>query len=329
MLKSLLVAGLALATPLSLALTSSTHAAESDWPNKPITLLVPFTAGGTADIFARMIGDHLNKVTGQPIVAENVGGGGGTLALGRLARSDADGSVIAIASTSNLSIHPTLLKDRIQYQTLRDLAPITQISLVPNLLVVNPERIKARTVQELIDHLKANPDKVAFGSSGVGTTQHLAGELFMQRTGTKMTHVAYKGSSQMMPDLIAGQIDIAFDNAPLLWPHIKSGKLIALGTATAERLKVAPDLPTVAETVPGFQAVAWHGFLAPAKTPKPLIEAYAKEIDAFMERPETQKRFEELGVLPMHTSPEAFAKLIGDEAAQWSKVIETAGVKPE
>ncbi|WP_261401584.1 Bug family tripartite tricarboxylate transporter substrate binding protein [Chenggangzhangella methanolivorans] len=290
---------------------------------------MPFTAGGTADIFARMVGDHLGKVTGQVIVPENIGGGGGTLALGRLARSEADGTTVALASTSNLSIHPTLLKDRIQYQTLRDLAPITQISLVPNLLVVNPERIKARTVQELIDHLKANPEKITFGSSGVGTTQHLAGELFMQRTGTKMTHVAYKGSSQMMPDLIAGQIDLAFDNAPLLWPHIKSGKLIALGTATAERLTVAPELPAIAETVPGFKAVAWHGFLAPVKTPKALVDAYAKTINEFMQRPETQKRFDELGVLPMHTSPEAFAKLIADEAAQWSKVIETAGVKPE
>jgi tripartite-type tricarboxylate transporter receptor subunit TctC len=170
---------------------------------------------------------------------------------------------------------------------------------------------------------------VSFGSAGIGTTQHLAGELFMQRTGAKMTHVAYKGSSQMLPDLIAGQIDIAFDNAPLLLPHIKSGKLVALGTATAERIKFDPNLPAIAETVPGFQAVAWHGFLVPVKTPKPLVDAYAKEINAFMERPETQKRFEELGVLPMHTSPEAFSKLIADEAAQWTKVIETAGVKPE
>jgi tripartite-type tricarboxylate transporter receptor subunit TctC len=324
MMKSLLVAALALATPFSAA-----KAAEGDWPKKQITLLVPFTSGGTVDIFARMIGAHLNAVTGQPVVPENIGGGGGILAIARLAKSDPDGSTIGIASTSNLSIHPTLLKDRVQYETLRDLAPITQISVVPNLLVVNPDRIQARTVKELIDHIKANPEKVTFGSSGVGTTQHLAGELFMQLTGTKMIHVPYKGSSQMLPDLLAGQIDLAFDNAPLLVPQIKTGKLVALGTATAERIKLDPNLPTIAETVPGFQAVAWHGFLAPGKTPKPLVDKYAAEINAFMAKPETQKRFEEIGAIPMRTSPEAFAKLISDEAARWTKVIETAGVKPE
>lgn len=323
MLKSLLVAALALTTP------AAAHAADGDWPQKPITLLVPFTAGGTADIFARLIGNQLNAATGQPVVAENVGGGGGIIALGRLARAEADGSTIAIASTSNLSIHPTLLADRVTYQTLRDFAPITQVSIVPNLLVVNPERIKARTVQELIDYLKANPEKVSFGSAGVGTTQHLAAELFQQLTGAKMTHVPYKGSSQMLPDLLAGQIDIAFDNAPLLLPQIKEGKLVALGTATKERIPAAPDLPPVADTVPGFEAVAWHGFLAPIKTPKPLIDKYAAEINAFMQRPETQKKFTDAGAIPMHTSPDAFAKLIADEATRWTAVIKTAGVKPE
>lgn len=325
MLKFLLLAALALA----LGVPAAARAADGDWPQKPITLLVPFTAGGTADIFARLIGSHLNAVIGQPVVAENVGGGGGTLALGRLARAEGDGATIAIASTSNLSIHPTLLADRVTYQTLRDFAPITQVSLVPNLLVVNPERIKARTVPELIAYLKSNPGKVSFGSAGVGTTQHLAGELFQQMTGTKMTHVPYKGSSQMLPDLLGGQIDIAFDNAPLLLPQIKQGKLIALGTATRERIPVAPELPTVAETAPGFEAVAWHGFLVPINTPKALVDRYAAEINAFMERPETQKKFADAGAIPMHTSPEAFAKLISDEAARWTEVINTAGVKAE
>lgn len=327
MLNKLLAAVAALA--LALPIAQPSRAADGDWPQRPITLLVPFTAGGTVDIFARMIGNHLNAVIGQPIVAENVGGGGGTLALGRLARSDADGATIAIASTSNLSIHPKLLADRVKYETLRDFAPITQISVVPNLLVVNPERIKARTVKELIDYLKANPDKVSFGSAGVGTTQHLAGELFQQLTGVKMNHVPYKGSSQMLPDLISGQIDLAFDNAPLLMPQIKEGKLVALGTATKERIAALPDAPAIAETVPGFEAVAWHGFVAPAKTPKALVDKYAAEINAFMEKPETQKKFAEVGAIPMHTSPDAFAKVIGDEAARWSKVIETAGVKAE
>lgn len=323
MLKTLVAAALALTLPALPA------AAQQDYPTRQVSVLIPFTAGGTADIFARMVSEHLQKQWGQPFVPENVSGSGGALAMGRLARSAPDGYTIALASTSNLAVHPTLLGDRIQYQTLRDLAPITQISIVPNLLAVNPERIKARSVPELIAYLKANPGKVTFGSAGIGTTQHLAGELFQIMTGTTMVHVPYKGSSQMVPDLVSGQIDIAFDNAPLLLPQAKAGKLVLLATATKERVPFDPNLPTVAETVPGFEAVAWHGFLAPIGTPAPIIDKLAKGINAFMEEPATKQRVLELGAIPVHTSPDAFKKLIADETERWKKVIETAKVKVE
>jgi tripartite-type tricarboxylate transporter receptor subunit TctC len=325
MFKSFLAGGLMLAATV-LAVPAG---AQTAYPDKPVTVLVPFTAGGTADIFARMIADHLSKTWGQPFVVENIGGGGGVIALQRLARSTPDGATIAIASTSNLAIHPTLMGEKVGYETLRDMTPVIQVSVVPNVLVANPERIKAKTVAELAAYVKENPEKVAFGSAGNGTTQHLAGELFQQSTGTKMTHVPYKGSSQMLPDLLGGRIDIAFDNAPLLLPQVKAGKLVALATATPERAAFDPNLPTVAETVPGFQAVAWHGFLTPKGTPRPIVDKLAGEIRTFMQRPETQQKFSELGALPVATSPEEFAKLIASETERWKKVIQTANIKPE
>ena len=322
MLKRVLVGGLMLVAAVL-------PAASQTYPSKPVTVLVPFTAGGTADIFARMVADHLQKAWGQPFIVENVGGGGGVIALQRLVRAQPDGTTIAIASTSNLAIHPTLMGEKVSYETLRDMAPIIQVSVVPNVLVANPERIKAKTVAELAAYLKDNPDKVSFGSAGSGTTQHLAGELFQQSTATRMTHVPYKGSSQMLPDLLGGRIDIAFDNAPLLLPHVKTGKLVALATATPERVPFDPNLPTVAETVSGFQAVAWHGFVAPKATPKEIVEKLAREIRSFMQRPETQQRFGELGALAVATSPEEFAGLIASETERWKKVIGAANIKPE
>ncbi|WP_283812121.1 Bug family tripartite tricarboxylate transporter substrate binding protein [Bradyrhizobium archetypum] len=185
--------------------------AEEVYPSRQVSVIVPFAAGGTADIFARMVANHLQAKLGKPFVVENVGGAGSIVGVTRLARSAADGLTLGLASTSALAINPSLYGPKLSYQPDKDLRPIMQISVVPNVLVVNPDKIKARTVPDLIAYLKANPDKVSFGSAGVGTSQHLAGELFQQMTGTKMVHVPYKGSSTMLTDLISGQIDLAFD----------------------------------------------------------------------------------------------------------------------
>ncbi len=309
--------------------TAPLSAQEAGYPSGPVKLIVPFSAGGTADIFARMVGEHLNKTWGQPVVVENIGGAGGVLGVSQLARAPADGSTLGLASTSSLAITPVLPGAKVPYSPVKDLAPIIQISIVPNVLVLNPERLKATSVPELIEHLKANPGTVTFGSAGVGTSQHLAGELFQQLTGTKMVHVPYKGSSQMVTDLLGGQIDLAFDNVPLLLPHAKAGKLAILATATAERAGFDPAVPAVAEFVPGFEAVAWHGFLAPAGTPKPVIDKLAQEIQTFMRRPETEAKFRELGAAAVATSPEAFAQHISAETERWKRVIETAGIRSE
>jgi tripartite-type tricarboxylate transporter receptor subunit TctC len=321
--------GFCLAAACLMLLATTANTQEASYPSGTVKVIVPFSAGGTADIFGRMVAEHLNKTWGQPFVVENVGGAGGVLGVSQLARAEPDGQTLGLASTSSLAITPSLPGAKVPYRPLEDLAPIAQISIVPNVLVVNPERIGARTVPELIDHLKANPDTVTFGSAGVGTSQHLAGELFQQLTGTKMVHVPYKGSSQMVTDLIGGQIDLAFDNVPLLLPHVKAGKLNMLATATAERAAFDPSVPAVAEFVPGFEAVAWHGFLAPDGTPKPVLDKLSAEIQAFMRRPETVQKFQELGAVAVATSPEAFAEHIAAETERWQGVIAKAGIKAE
>lgn len=313
---------------LLLAPFAGTHAhAQDAYPTRAVTIVVPFSAGGTADIFARMVGEHLQKKLGQPFLIENVGGAGSIIGVTRIARAAPDGYTIGLASTSALSINPTLYGDKLTYQPDRDLVPIAQISVVPNALVVNPSRIAARTVPELIAYMKANPGKVTFGSAGAGTSQHLAGELFQQMTGTTMVHVPYKGSSQMVTDLLSGQIDLAFDNIPLLLPHAASGTLALLAVATPKRADFDPKLPAVAEYLPGFEAVAWHGFIAPANTPKPIIDKLSAEIRAFMQLPETAKKMAELGAVAVAVEPEEFSRTIASETKRWKTVIEKANIK--
>ncbi|MFD2141364.1 tripartite tricarboxylate transporter substrate binding protein [Ancylobacter oerskovii] len=321
---SFALAGAPLAGPLANAAL-----AETAYPDKAVTIVVPFSAGGTADIIARMAAEHFQKKFGQPFVVENIGGGGGVSGVEKVTRAAPDGYTLVLASTSNLAVHPTLYGAKFPYQTLRDLKPIGQVSVVPNVLVINPDKIAARSVPELIAYLKANPDKVSFGSAGTGTTQNLAGELLMQRTGTQMVHIPYKGSSAMLPDLLAGNVELAFDNVPLLLPHVKSGKLVALAVATPERQDFDKNLPTVAETIPGFEATAWHGFLAPAGTPDAVTDKLSAELQTFMKQPETVKKMQELGMTPVSSTPEQFADLIKTMTAQWKEVIEKGNIKPQ
>lgn len=301
-------------------------AQDAKYPSKPITIVVPFAAGGTVDIIARMVGEHLQKKLGATVVVENMGGAGGNIGVNRVAKAAPDGYTIGLASTSPLAIAPSLYGSKLQFQPEKDLVAFTQVSIVPNVLVVNPDRIKARTVPELIAYIKANDGKVTFGSAGPGTSQHLAGELFQQMTGTKMVHVPYKGSSQMVTDLISGQIDIAFDNVPLLLPHVAGGKLALLATATPKRAEFDPNVPAVAEFLPGFEAVAWHGFIAPAATPKPIVDKLSSEVREFMTLPETKKKMAELGATAVAIPQDEFTKYIASETARWKVVMEKANV---
>ena len=315
-------AALALA---AFALALPAHGQEA-YPTKPITIVVPFAAGGTADIFGRMVGQHLQEKFGKPVIVENIGGAGSIIGVNKVAKSAPDGHMLSLASTSGLAINPSLYGAKLPYNPSKELTPIAQVSMVPNVLVVNPDKIKARSVPELIAFLKANPGKVNYGSAGSGTSQHLAAELFQQMTGTTMTHVPYKGSSAMLQDLLSGTIDLAFDNVPLLIPHAKTGKLVLLASATEKRAEFDPALPTVAETLPGFEAVAWHGYFAPAGTPKAVTDKLSSEILAFMTLPETQKKFRELGATPMAVNATDFSRYVTSETTKWKKVIEAAKI---
>ena len=315
-----------MAACVAISAVGTASAQDAKYPTKPITIVVPFAAGGTVDIIARMVGEHLQKKLGATVVVENMGGAGGNIGVNRVAKAQPDGYTIGLASTSPLAIAPSLYGSKLQFQPERDLVAFTQVSQVPNVLVVNPDRIKARTVPELIEYIKANPEKVTFGSSGPGTSQHLAGELFQQMTGTKMIHVPYKGSSQMVTDLISGQIDIAFDNVPLLLPHVAGGKLALLATATPKRADFDPKVPAVAEFLPGFEAVAWHGFIAPIATPKPIVDKLSSEVREFMSLPETKKKMAELGATAVAIPQDEFTKYIASETARWKVVMEKANV---
>jgi tripartite-type tricarboxylate transporter receptor subunit TctC len=289
---------------------------------------VPFAAGGAADTFARMVGQHLQSKLGQTFFVENIGGAGGALGIAGVTRAEPDGLIIGLAGTGGLAIAPTLYAGKLPYD-IKNLAAISQVSEVPNVLAINPNKLKARTLPELVAYLKANPGMVTYGSAGVGSSQHLAGELFQQMTGTKLVHIPYKGSSPMITDLIGGQIDMAFDNGPLVFQTAQAKTILLLGVATLERLPFDANLPAIAETVPGYQANAWHVFVAPAGTPQPVIETLAKEIQAFMKQPETIKKMTELSSVAVSATPEASSKRIVDEIKLWREVIEKAGVKAQ
>lgn len=298
------------------------------YPSRSVRMIVPFPAGGSADILARMVGQHLQARLKQTFIVENVGGAGGALGIAMVTRAEPDGYTLGIGGSGALAIAPTLFAGKLPFE-IKNVAAVALISDVPNVLVVNPNRVPARSVAELIAYLKANPGKVTFGSSGVGSTQHLAGELFAQMTGTRMVHVPYKGSSPMITDLMGGQIDIAFDNGSLAQTTARSGSILLLGSAARERSTAVPGAPAVAETVPGFEAVSWFGVIAPAGTPRPILDLLSTEIRSFMTYPETIGKMTELGAVAVGSTPDQFAERIASEIEIWRRVIETANIKPQ
>ena len=297
------------------------------YPSDSVRIVVPFAAGGVADIFARVVGDHLQKAFGKPFVVENVPGGGSINGVAQVARSKPDGLTLAVSGPGAIVINPLLRPDQVPYKPLKDIVPVAMFDTVPNVLVINNNKIPVSSVPELIDYLKKNPGKVAYGSAGVGTTQHLAAEWFQQMTGTKMTHVPYPGSSRMITDLIGGQVGLVFDNVPLILPHAQSGKLTILATASAKRADFDPKLPAVAEFLPGFESGSWHGFLVPAGTPPEIVKKISDEVKIAMGKPETVKKFADLGAEAVHKSPKEFEEHIAKELTLWKGVIEKANVQ--
>jgi tripartite-type tricarboxylate transporter receptor subunit TctC len=300
---------------------SAGYANAADYPTRPPHIIVGYPAGGSTDICARLFGDWLSKRLGQQFIVENRPGAGNNLATEAVAKSPPDGYTILLVNPAN-TINASLYK-HLNFNFLRDIAPVGGFIRVPNVMEVNPS-VPAKNVAEFIAYVKANPDKVNVASSGNGTSIHLSGELFKMMTGTKMTHVPYKGSAPMLTDLLGGQVQVTFDNLPSSIGHIKAGKLRALAVTTAQRSDELPDVPTVAETVPGYEASAFFGFGVPTGTPKEIVEILNKEINLALQDPAMIAKLKELGGTPIPGTEEAFGKLVADETAKWEKVVRAA-----
>jgi len=294
-----------------------------DYPARPPHIIVGYPAGGSTDIVARLIGDWLSKRLGQQFIVENRPGAGNNLATEAVAKAAPDGYTLILVNPAN-AINASLYK-HLNFVFLRDIDPVAGIIRVPNVMEVHPS-VPAKTVAEFIAYVKANPDKVNIASSGNGTSIHLSGELFKMMTGTKMTHVPYKGSAPMLTDLLGGQVQVTFDNLPSSIAHIKAGKLRALAVTTAKRSDELPDVPTVAETVPGYEASAFFGFGVPHGTPKEIVDLLNREINLALKDPGVVARLKDLGGTIIPGSPADFGKLVADETAKWEKVVQSANL---
>jgi len=306
-----------------LALLPASGLKAADYPTRPPHIIVGYPAGGSTDIVARLIGDWLSKRLGQQFIVENRPGAGNNLATEAVTKAAPDGYTLILvnpANTINASLYKTL-----NFVFLRDIDPVAGVIRVPNVMEVHPS-VPAKTVAEFIAYVKANPDKVNVASSGNGTSIHLSGELFKMMTGIKMTHVPYKGSAPMLTDLLGGQVQITFDNLPSSIQHIKAGKLRALAVTTAKRSDELPDVPTVAETVPGYEASAFFGFGVPHGTPKEIVDRLNAEINLALKDPAILAKLKDLGGTPIPGSPADFGKLVADETAKWEKVVHAANL---
>ncbi len=299
----------------------------ADYPSKPVTIVVPFAAGGNTDAFARMVGDELDKALGQRFLVENKPGAGGNLGVAQVARAQPDGYTLGMGTVSTHAINPSLYK-KLPFDPDKGFAPVSLIATLPNVLVVNPA-IQAKTVPELIDLLKAEPEIHTYASSGPGTSPHLAAELFATKTGTKMTHVPYKGSGQAILDVVAGHVDMVFDNIPTAAQQAKAGKVRALAVTSLERAPLLPDVPALAEFLPGFEATSWHGLFAPGGTPTEIVAKLSQEVQRIMKLPHIQERMQAMGATPVGNTPEQFAQHISAERKKWAEVVKASGVSLE
>jgi tripartite-type tricarboxylate transporter receptor subunit TctC len=310
---SLLVAAAAFASPLQ----------AQEWPPRTVTIVVPFSAGGTTDMFARIFGQAMQTKTGSAFVVENKAGAGGNIGTAQVAKAAPDGATLLLGTVSTHAINPFLYKN-IAHDTEKAFQPVSLIARLPNLLVVNP-KIPVKTVSELIEYLKQNPGKLNYASSGAGTSTHLASELFQMMTGTKMNHLPFRSSNDVMNALAGGHVDLAFDNMTLAWPQAQAGTVRALAVTSKERSPTAPEVPTLAEALPGFEATSWHGLFVPAGTPRPIVDRLAAEVKAVFDNPEQKQKLIEIGAVASPMSPEQFAQFIAAERTKWQEVVRASG----
>ncbi|AXK81376.1 tripartite tricarboxylate transporter substrate binding protein [Pseudolabrys taiwanensis] len=323
MLRRTLLASLAVLALAPLGLPSSAQAA---FPERSVRIVVPFPAGGSNDVIARLLAQNLTEQWGQPVVVENRAGAGGNVGAEVVARAAADGYTLLLAAPGPLVVNQTLYS-KLNYDPAKDLKPIALIASVPIVLAVNP-KVEAKTVAELIALAKKQPGKINFGSSGNGSTNHLAGELLKDLAKIDIVHVPYRGAAPAMNDLIAGHIPMMFDNMPAMKPQVAAGTVRALAVASATRSKLFPELPTMIEAgVPGFEATAWFGLVAPAATPADVTKTIIAGVEKALQNPDMAKKLADLGAEPGNVSGDAFGDFLKAETAKWGKVVKDSGAR--
>ena len=310
----------------ALVATAATFASAQTYPSKPIRLVVPFPPGGTTDILARDVGQVLTQTLGQSVVIDNRPGAAGNIGSDIVAKSAPDGYTLLMCTVSSHAINPGLYA-KLPYDHIKDFAPVILVARVPNVLEVNPA-VPVNTVNDLIKLAKEKPGQINFASSGSGTSIHLSGELFKTMAGVDMVHIPYKGSAPAVTDLVAGQVQVMFDNLPSSLPQINAGKLRAIAVTSAQRSPALPNIPTIAESgLPGFEATSWFGIVARAGTPPEIIAKLNAEIDRWLQSPAGKDLLLTQGALPAGGTPEEFATYIRAETEKWAKVIKASGAK--
>ena len=320
-----LVAGLGLA--LVAAGAARAQDAAANWPSKTVRLILPFTPGGSTDFQGRLLCDWLSRHFGQQFIIDHKPGAGSNIGVAEVARSAPDGYTLGWITVASHAINPTLYA-KMPFDHLRDFAPVSMVGTFPNLLVVNND-LPVRNVPELIALLKKEPGKYAFASSGQGTSLHLSGEMFKVMTGTDMLHVPYKGGGPSLQDVIGGQVHMTFGNMPTVWPQAKGGKVRAIAVTSAERWFIAPEIPTIAETVPGFVAMSWHGVAFPAGTSPAIVDKLAAAIQRALATTGMQEKFAVGGSRATSMSPREFAAFIREDTERWAPVIRASGARVE
>jgi tripartite-type tricarboxylate transporter receptor subunit TctC len=312
---------------LGLLVCHFANAQTGSYPNRQIKIISPFATGGIADGFSRIIAQGLSETFGQPVIVENKTGGGGNIGADFVAKSPADGYTLIMGSIGTHAVNPYLVKS-MPYDPLKDFVPVVFVLDAEGLLAVNPS-LPAKNVPELIAYLKANPGKVSYGSGGIGTASHLAGELFVMTAKVDMTHIPYKGNALAITDLIGGQTQVMFATMPTILPYVKSDKLRGLAVTGATRDPSMPDLPSISETLPGFDVKNWIGLFAPVGTSPAIVKKLHDEVSKIMQQTAVQKKLESEGAKFYAMTPEAFGAFQKKESARWGKIIKSAGIKPE
>ncbi len=312
------------------AINSHTAAAQEkdNYPSKPVTLVVPFTPGGSNDVIARVVGQRLSQIWQQPVVVDNKAGAAGSIGTDHVAKAPADGYKLLITNNNTMSINPVLLPNT-PYAVSRDFAQVTQLGVVPVVLVVNAN-VKASTVKELIDLAKSAPDKLSYASSGSGSPQHLSAELFKSMTGTDIVHVPYKGAAPAITDLLAGQVEMQFGAINSLLPHIRTGKLRALAVGGTRRAGLLADVPTIAEAgLRGYDSEIWLGLAAPAGTPAAIIRRISTDVAKVLAEPAVKEKLAEQGIEAHPSTPQEMTRLVEKDTERWANVIKSAGIKAD